>query len=81
MWLDDPIDVAAEFTAGLSFPRVHTLRIRDTEISSFARARVERTSTAVLYRLSSSTRTFTVRFEPAAQRWILESIVDTVSHC
>jgi hypothetical protein len=37
---------------------------------------VERTPSALLYRMSAGPREYTVRFETAQQRWVLEAIRD-----
>jgi hypothetical protein len=74
MWIDQAVDATVEFPGGLLFPRLRAIRFRDEEIPFPQPARVDSTPSALLYRTSAGPREYTVRFETAGQRWILELV-------
>jgi len=74
MWIDQAVDATVEFPSGLLFPRLRAIRFRDEEVQFAGPMQVERTPSALLYRMSAGPREYTVRFEPARQRWILELV-------
>ncbi|MEW5827177.1 MAG: hypothetical protein AB1778_10145 [Candidatus Bipolaricaulota bacterium] len=74
MWLDTPVDVMVEFRAGVSFPRLQTLHVGGVDVTFAAPARIDATSSGLLYRLICPQGSYTLRFEREAQRWILESV-------
>ena len=74
MWVDEQIEATVEFPRGLTFPRLRGIRFRDEEVQFAGPVQVERTPSALLYRMSAGPREYTVRFEPARQRWILELV-------
>ncbi len=74
MWIDQCVEATVEFPRNLLFPRLRAIRFCNEEIPFPAPARVDPTSTALVYRAKAGTREYTLRFEPAHQRWTLESI-------
>ena len=74
MWVDEQIEATVEFPRGLTFPRLRGIRFRDEEVQFAGPVQVERTPSALLYRTSAGAREYTVRFETAQQRWILELV-------
>jgi hypothetical protein len=76
IWIDQAVDATVEFPSGLLFPRLRAIRFRDEEIPFPQPARVDSTPSALLYRTSAGAREYTVRFETAGQRWVLEAIRD-----
>jgi hypothetical protein len=74
MWIDQAVDATVEFPRGLTFPRLRAIRFRDEEVQFAGPVQVERTPSALLYRMSAGPREYTVCFEPAQQRGILELV-------
>ncbi len=74
MWVDEPIEASVEFPRGLTFPRLRSIRFRGQNVEFAGPVQVERTPSALLYRTSDGTRDYTLRFEAAGQRWVLETV-------
>jgi hypothetical protein len=74
MWIDQAVDATVEFPSGLLFPRLRAIRFRDEEIRFPQPARVDSTPSALVYRAYAGASEYTLRFEPAHQRWTLELV-------
>lgn len=81
MWVDERIEATVEFPRGLEFPRLRGIRFRDEDVEFAGPIRVDRTPSALLYRTSAGAREYTIRFEAARQRWVLEAVRDAPSSC
>jgi hypothetical protein len=76
MWVDEQVEATVEFPRGLAFPRLRAIRYRDRCVRFAGPIRSERTSTALLYRGHAEGSEYSVRYETASQRWILEAVRD-----
>ena len=76
MWVDEQIEATVEFPRGLTFPCLRGIRFRDEVVEFAGPVQVERTPSALLYRMSAGPRKYTVRFETTRQRWVLEAVRD-----
>jgi hypothetical protein len=76
VWVDERVEAMVEFSRGVAFPRLRGIRFRDETIEFAGPIRVDRTPSALLYQTSAAERQYTVRFEIAGQRWVLEAIRD-----
>ena len=74
MWVDELVEARVEFPRGVAFPRLRSIRFRNEDVEFAGPSQVERTPSALLYRTSDSTRDYTLRFETAGQRWVLERV-------
>lgn len=74
MWIEQPVEACVEFPRGLAFPHLRSIRFRDEDIRFTGRVHVDQTPTALLYRVHDGRNDYTVRFEIAHQRWVLEAI-------
>jgi hypothetical protein len=76
MWVDERIEATVEFPRGLAFPHLRGIRFRGEAIEFAGPVHVDRTPSALLYRTTAGAREYTVRFETAGQRWVLEVVRD-----
>ncbi len=74
MWVDEQVEARVEFSRSLSFPRLRAIRFRDQLVEFVGPARVDRTSTALLYRAKGGKFEYCLRFESTSQRWVLEAV-------
>jgi len=77
MWIDSEVDAMVEFKSGLAFPILKAIRWSGRRIDFSTRPRVERTTSALLYRFEEGSTRYAVRFEPGRQKWFLEGIDDS----
>jgi hypothetical protein len=77
MWLDTEVEAIVEHKATLSYPILRATRWNGRRIDLESRPRVERSSSALLYRFDEGSTSYAVRFEPQRQRWFLEGIDDS----
>ena len=77
MWIDIEVDAMVEFKSGLAFPILRAIKWSGRRIDFATRPRVERTTSALLYRFEEGSTRYAVRFEPGRQKWFLEGIDDS----
>jgi len=77
VWIDEEVDAMAQFRAGLTYPILRAIRWDGRRIDFASRARVEKTTRALLYRFDEGTTRYELRFEPERQKWFLEAIDDS----
>lgn len=77
MWLDAEVEAFVEYKAALSYPTLRAIKWDGRQIDFASRPRIERTTSALLYRFDEDGTSYTLRFEFERQRWFLEGIDDS----
>lgn len=77
MWVDTEVEAMVEYKVTLSYRLLRAIRWNGRRIDLESRPRVERSSSALLYRFDEGSTRYAVRFEPQRQRWFLEGVDDS----
>jgi len=80
MWINEDIDALVKYTNGVQFPILQAIRWGTRRIDLHPVAHVERTTMSLTYRCTDGLSRYSIRFEPARQRWCLEAIDDSGLH-
>jgi hypothetical protein len=77
MWVDTAVEAMVEYRASLNYPVLRAIRWNGRRITLQSRPRIERSSSALLYRFDEGSTRYALRFEPQRQRWFLEGVDDS----
>ena len=82
MWepIDEEVDALVQFQKCFTRPELRAIRWRGRRIDFRGLGQVESEPYAVKYRMTDGGTRYSLRYEPGAQRWILEALDDSGIH-
>lgn len=81
MWINEEVEAPVKYSKSRQYPTLQAIRWQNRRIDFKGLAQVERSTTSLRYDCSDSLTRYSIRFEPARQKWYLEAIDDSGIMC